>query len=70
MGSRLTPMHASDLPHDLQRRSLAAVWHPCTQMKHHESLPLVPVARGDGWALAHREPNRPELEATSSATTR
>ena len=29
-------------------RSLAAVWHPCTQMKQHESLPLVPIARGDG----------------------
>jgi len=24
------------------------VWHPCTQMKHHETLPLVPVARGHG----------------------
>jgi adenosylmethionine---8-amino-7-oxononanoate aminotransferase len=29
-------------------RSLASVWHPCTQMKHHESLPLVPIARADG----------------------
>jgi adenosylmethionine-8-amino-7-oxononanoate aminotransferase len=29
-------------------RSLAAVWHPCTQMKQHETLPLVPVARGEG----------------------
>lgn len=29
-------------------RSLAAVWHPCTQMKHHEQLPLVPVKRGEG----------------------
>lgn len=29
-------------------RSLRAVWHPCTQMKHHEQLPLVPVARGQG----------------------
>ena len=26
-------------------RSLRAVWHPCTQMKHHETLPLVPVSR-------------------------
>ena len=36
----------------LLRRSLAAVWHPCTQMKHHAQaplpLPLVPVARGEG----------------------
>lgn len=31
-------------------RSLKAVWHPCTQMKWHDSgaLPLVPVARGQG----------------------
>jgi len=29
-------------------RSLAAVWHPCTQMKVHETLPLVPIARGEG----------------------
>lgn len=32
----------------LLRRSLASVWHPCTQMKHHESLPLVPIQRGHG----------------------
>ena len=29
-------------------RSRAAVWHPCTQMKVHETLPLVPLARGEG----------------------
>ncbi len=29
-------------------RSLASVWHPCTQMKRHETLPLVPIARGKG----------------------
>ncbi|HMV18213.1 MAG TPA: adenosylmethionine--8-amino-7-oxononanoate transaminase [Rhodocyclaceae bacterium] len=32
----------------LLARSLAAVWHPCTQMKHHEQLPLIPIARGEG----------------------
>ena len=33
----------------LLRRSLAAVWHPCTQMKQHENdLPLIPIARGQG----------------------
>jgi adenosylmethionine-8-amino-7-oxononanoate aminotransferase len=41
----------------LLQRSLAAVWHPCTQMKHHggddaSSLPLLPVAGGRGpWLL-------------------
>lgn len=33
---------------DLLTRSLSAVWHPCTQMKRHETLPLVPIARGEG----------------------
>ena len=34
---------------DLLRRSLAAVWHPGTQMKQHEhDLPLVPAVRGEG----------------------
>ena len=29
-------------------RSRAAVWHPCTQTKHRESQPLVPIVRGEG----------------------
>ncbi len=37
---------------ELLKRSLAAVWHPCTQMKHHaatvENLPLIPIVRGQG----------------------
>jgi adenosylmethionine---8-amino-7-oxononanoate aminotransferase len=33
---------------DLVSRSLSAVWHPCTQMKHHESLPLIAISRGKG----------------------
>lgn len=33
---------------ELLTRSLGAVWHPCTQMKRHETLPLVPIARGEG----------------------
>ncbi|RTL34783.1 MAG: adenosylmethionine--8-amino-7-oxononanoate transaminase [Rhodocyclaceae bacterium] len=32
----------------LLSRSLSAVWHPCTQMKHHEQLPLIPIKRGEG----------------------
>ncbi|HEX2390794.1 MAG TPA: adenosylmethionine--8-amino-7-oxononanoate aminotransferase BioA, partial [Casimicrobiaceae bacterium] len=31
-----------------QARSRASVWHPCTQMKVHESVPLVPIARARG----------------------
>ena len=33
---------------DLIQRSLAHVWHPCTQMKLHESQPPVPIARAEG----------------------
>jgi len=36
------------MPASLLQRSLAAVWHPCTQMKHHETLPLTPVVGGEG----------------------
>lgn len=46
-------------------RSLAAVWHPCTQMKHHERLPLIPVARGKGaWLYDHE--GRRYLDGISS----
>ncbi len=33
---------------DLLQRSQAAVWHPCTQMKWHESFPIIPIRRGEG----------------------
>ncbi|UZR27585.1 adenosylmethionine--8-amino-7-oxononanoate transaminase [Methylococcus mesophilus] len=29
-------------------RDLAVLWHPCSQMKDHESLPLIPIRRGEG----------------------
>lgn len=32
----------------LQRRSLDAVWHPCTQMARAERVPPLPIARGEG----------------------
>ena len=50
---------------DLLSRSLRSVWHPCTQMKHHEQLPLVPVARGDGVWLVDFDGKR-YLDAISS----
>jgi adenosylmethionine-8-amino-7-oxononanoate aminotransferase len=49
----------------LLQRSLASVWHPCTQMKMHESLPLVPVERGQGAWLYDFDGNR-YLDAVSS----
>ncbi len=50
---------------DLLQRSLQAVWHPCTQMKAHEVLPLIPVKRGDGVWLEDFDGNR-YLDAVSS----
>ena len=29
-------------------RSLHSVWHPCTQMQHHENMPLIPISHGRG----------------------
>jgi adenosylmethionine-8-amino-7-oxononanoate aminotransferase len=34
--------------HPLTERDLRVVWHPCTQMKDHETLPMIPIARGEG----------------------
>jgi len=33
---------------ELQQRSLAAVWHPCTQMARAERVPPLPIQRGEG----------------------
>ncbi len=49
----------------LTARSLAAIWHPCTQMKHHEQFPLVPILRGEGVWLIDAEGKR-YLDAVSS----
>lgn len=49
----------------LLERSLQAVWHPCTQMKAHETLPLVPISRGEGVWLYDFEGRR-YLDAISS----
>jgi adenosylmethionine-8-amino-7-oxononanoate aminotransferase len=46
-------------------RDLAHVWHPCTQMKDHEHLPLVPIRRGNGAWLEDFEGRR-YLDAISS----
>ena len=36
----------------LATRDLKHVWHPCTQMHDHESVPMVPIVRGEGaWLI-------------------
>ena len=49
----------------LLARSLSAVWHPCSQMKHYEAFPLLPVARGEGVWLYDFDGKR-YLDAVSS----
>ncbi|SDH45523.1 adenosylmethionine-8-amino-7-oxononanoate aminotransferase [Pseudomonas benzenivorans] len=47
------------------QRDLAVLWHPCTQMKDHEQLPLVPIRRGEGVWLEDFDGKR-YLDAVSS----
>ena len=50
---------------DLLARSLSAVWHPCSQMKHYEHFPLLPIAKGSGVWLYDYD-NKRYLDAVSS----
>lgn len=50
---------------ELLARSLSAVWHPCSQMKHYEQFPLLPIARGKGVWLYDYDGQR-YLDAVSS----
>jgi len=50
---------------EMIERDLKAVWHPCTQMKDHETLPLIPFKRGEGVWLYDFDGNR-YIDAVSS----
>jgi adenosylmethionine-8-amino-7-oxononanoate aminotransferase len=50
---------------DWVARSLRSVWHPCTQMQHHETVPLVPISHGRG-AWLYDTDGRRYLDAISS----
>ncbi len=49
----------------ISERDLRRVWHPCTQMKDHETLPLIPIRRGYGVWLEDYDGNR-YVDAISS----
>lgn len=49
----------------LRARDLQVFWHPCTQMKDHETLPLIPIRRARGVWLEDFEGRR-YLDAISS----
>lgn len=46
-------------------RDLSAIWHPCSQMKDYEWLPMIPIRRGEGVWLEDFDGNR-YLDAISS----
>ncbi len=46
-------------------RDLAVLWHPCSQMKDYESLPMIPIRRGQGPWLEDFDGKR-YLDAISS----
>lgn len=50
---------------DWTRRDLAVLWHPCTQMQDHETLPPIPIRRGQGVWLEDYNGHR-YLDAISS----
>jgi adenosylmethionine-8-amino-7-oxononanoate aminotransferase len=47
------------------KRDLETIWHPCTQMKDHEFLPMIPIKSGKGVYLEDFEGNK-YLDAISS----
>jgi adenosylmethionine-8-amino-7-oxononanoate aminotransferase len=58
-------LKAEELSSDWVARSLRSVWHPCTQMQHHETVPLIPVSHGRGPWLVDVQ-GREYLDAISS----
>lgn len=49
----------------LSQRDLSVLWHPCTQMKDHEDIPIIPIKKGQGVWLEDFDGNR-YLDAVSS----
>lgn len=50
---------------ELKNRDLDVLWHPCTQMKDHEKLPLIPIKKAYGVWLEDFEGNK-FIDAISS----
>lgn len=43
---------------EIMQRDLEVIWHPCAQMKDHETLPLIPIQSGKGIYLYDFEGNK------------
>ena len=64
--SKMSAQPIADLNTDWSARDLAAIWHPCTQMRDHaRGVPMTPIARGDGAWLIDSNGKR-YLDAISS----
>ena len=50
---------------EISQRDLNVIWHPCTQMKDHEFLPMIPIEKGHGVYLKDFEGNQ-YIDAISS----
>jgi len=50
---------------NMMERDLEVIWHPCTQMKDHETLPLIPIKSGKGVYLYDFDGNA-YIDAVSS----
>lgn len=50
---------------ELKKRDLDVLWHPCTQMKDHEILPLIPIKKAHGVYLEDFDGNS-YIDAVSS----
>jgi adenosylmethionine-8-amino-7-oxononanoate aminotransferase len=50
---------------EIAKEDLSSIWHPCTQMKDHETLPLIPIERAKGVYLYDFDGNR-YIDAISS----
>ncbi len=50
---------------EMAQRDLAHIWHPCTQMKDHEFLPMIPIRKGEGVYLEDFDGRR-YIDAISS----
>lgn len=49
----------------ISNRDMNVLWHPCTQMKDHETFPIIPISKGKGVYLEDFEGNR-YIDAISS----
>ncbi len=66
--SKMNRNASSDANAALRERDLAAIWHPCTQMRDHagaDALPMTPIVRGEGAWLVDANGKR-YLDAVSS----